>query len=84
MLFRSFKTLLANTYTIEELQVPIFIDGKKVYPDLTVDEIREYSKQEKKRIWDEVFRLEYPHDYYVDLTKELLDYKIKMLEEKRK
>ncbi len=79
-----FKTLLANTYTIEELQVPIFIDGKKVYPDLTVDEIREYSKQEKKRIWDEVFRLEYPHDYYVDLTKELLDYKIKMLEEKRK
>ena len=55
-----------------------------MYPDLTVDEIREYSKQEKNRIWDEVFRLEYPHDYYVDLTKSLLDYKIKMLEEKRK
>ncbi len=79
-----FKTLDANSYSIEELQVPIFINGKKVYPEYTVDEIREYSNQQKSRIWDEVFRLEYPHDYYVDLTKTLLDYKIKMLEEKRK
>ena len=55
-----------------------------MYPEYTVDEIREYSNQQKSRIWDEVFRLEYPHDYYVDLTKNLLDYKIKMLEEKRK
>ena len=55
-----------------------------MYPEYTVDEIREYSNQQKSRIWDEVFRLEYPHDYYVDLTKKLLDYKIKMLEEKRK
>lgn len=30
------------------------------------------------------FRLEFPHNYYVDLTKNLLDFKIKMLEEKRK
>lgn len=79
-----FKTLPKDTYTIEELQVPIFIDGKRVYPDVTVKEIREYSKQQKARLWDEIFRLEYPHDYYVDLTKELLDYKVKMLEEKRK
>ena len=46
--------------------------------------IREYSNQQKALLWDEVFRLEDPHDYYVDLTKKLLDYKIKMLEEKRK
>ena len=40
--------------------------------------------QEKVRLWDEIFRLEFPHNYYVDLTKNLLDFKIKMLEEKRK
>lgn len=79
-----FKTIHANTYTIEELQVPIFIEGKKVYQEMDVHQIREYSKLQKEKLWDEVFRLEYPHDYYVDLTKELLDFKIKTLEEKRK
>lgn len=78
------KRLEANTYTIEELQVPIFMDGKCVYPKLSVQEIREYSQHQKARLWDEIFRLEYPHDYYVDLTKELLDYKVKMLDENRK
>ena len=43
-----------------------------------------YSNHEKERLWDEVFRLEYPHDYYVDLTKTLLDYKLKMLEKKNR
>ncbi|MFV0393670.1 MAG: nicotinate phosphoribosyltransferase [Coprobacillaceae bacterium] len=79
-----FKTIKANTYTIEDLQVPIFVEGKKVYEEKDVHEIREYSFAQKARLWDEVFRLEYPHDYYVDLTKELLDFKIQMIEEKRK
>ena len=55
-----------------------------MYPEYTVNEIREYSNHEKERLWDEVFRLEYPHDYYVDLTKTLLDYKLKMLEKKNR
>ena len=79
-----FKTIEANTYTVEELQVPIFEDGKFVYQELSVKEIRDYSMQEKARLWDEIFRLEFPHNYYVDLTKNLLDFKIKILEEKRK
>lgn len=78
------KTIEANTYTIEPLQVPIFEDGQFVYEELSVKEIRDYSIKEKARLWDEIFRLEYPHDYYVDLTKRLLDYKMMMLEEKRK
>ena len=79
-----FKTIEANTYTVEELQVPIFENGKFVYEKLSVKEIRDYSMKEKARLWDEIFRLEFPHNYYVDLSKKLLDYKIKMLEEKRK
>ena len=79
-----FKTIEANMYTVEELQVPIFEDGKFVYQELSVKEIRDYSMKEKARLWDEIFRLEFPHNYYVDLTKSLLDFKIKMLEEKRK
>ena len=79
-----FKTIEANTYTVEELQVPIFEDGKFVYQELSVKEIRDYSMKEKARLWDEIFRLEFPHNYYVDLTKSLLDFKIKMLEEREK
>ena len=69
-------------------RVPAFLTGcicgKFVYEKLSVKEIRDYSMKEKARLWDEIFRLEFPHNYYVDLSKKLLDYKIKMLEEKRK
>lgn len=77
------KTLKANTYDIMPLQELIFDEGKCVYDELTLDEIREYSKQQKALLWDELFRLEYPHTYYVDLSKKLLDYKLKLLEENR-
>ncbi len=78
------KTLYAGTYEIRPLQRLVFDNGKCVYPEYTLDEIRAYSLQQKALIWNEVFRLEYPHIYYVDLTKKLLDYKLKMLDEGRK
>ena len=77
------KTLYAGTYEIKPLQTLIFDQGQCVYPTYTLDEIRKYSLQQKALLWDEVFRLEYPHTYYVDLTKNLLDYKLKMLKERR-
>ena len=73
------KTLLAGTYDIMPLQRLIFDQGECVYPTYSLQEIREYSEKQKSYIWDEVFRLEYPHTYYVDLTKDLLDYKLNML-----
>ncbi len=32
-------------------------------------------------MWDEILRFEYPQTYYVDLSKQLLDLKLKMLED---
>ncbi len=78
------KTIEANTYTIEELQVPIFKDGNCIYDKVSLKEIYEYSCKEKARLWDEIFRLEYPHDYYVDVTRELLDEKIDILARRKK
>jgi nicotinate phosphoribosyltransferase len=77
------KTLPAGEFKFYELQKEIFKDGKCVYPEFTLDEIREYKKKQEELLWDEVFRLEYPHKYYVDLSRKLIDYKLKMLEEKR-
>lgn len=77
------KTIQGGTYVLKELQQTIFDNGVYVYKDYTVQEIYEYSTQEKAKFWDEIYRLEYPHTYYVDLSKDLLDYKMKLLEERR-
>ncbi len=78
------KVLEAGTYEIIPLQKTLFENGECVYPEYTLEEIREYSKQQKELLWDELFRLEYPHLYYVDLTKELRDYKLNMLAQNQK
>lgn len=77
------KTIEAGTYEYEELQVPIFKDGQLVYPLPTINEIRQYAAMQAEKMWDEIFRLEYPHIYYVDLTKKLLDQKIELLEKNK-
>ncbi|WP_295092656.1 nicotinate phosphoribosyltransferase [uncultured Catenibacterium sp.] len=77
------KTLIGGTYTFFELQKPIFVDGECVYEEKTLEEIRENVKKQGALLWDEIFRLEYPHAYYVDLSEKLINYKLKMLEEKR-
>ena len=77
------KTLKAGTYKIMPLQHEVFMDGECVYPEYNLKEIREYSKGQKELLWDELFRLEYPHTYYIDLSKKLIDYKLKLLEENR-
>ena len=75
------KTIPGGTYEIKDLLEPIFIDGQLVYDVPDLKEIRSYSEQEFSHIWDEIQRFEYPQTYYVDLSKKLLDLKLKMLEE---
>ena len=79
-----FKKLQKGTYHVKELQVPIYDNGKLVYEMPTIEEIRAYSKEAQEEMWDEIYRLEYPHLYYVDLTKKLLDKKMELLEKNRR
>lgn len=73
------KTFEKGTYTIRNLLVPIIEGGQLVYPVPSLLEISEYSKQQLTTLWDEIFRFEYPSTYYVDVSKKLLDLKLKML-----
>lgn len=77
------KVLEAHTFDVVELQKPVFLNGECVYPQYTLEEIRAYRNEQHDLMWDEIYRLEYPHKYYVDLSEKLLDYKLKVLEEKR-
>ncbi|MDF9825004.1 nicotinate phosphoribosyltransferase [Breznakia sp. PF5-3] len=79
-----FKTFKAGSYDLRKLLVPIFIGGKLVYDCPEIEDIRAYSKTERDSMWDELFRFEYPQEYYVDLTKKLLDLKLSMLESVKK
>ena len=74
-----YKVIPAGTYTLKELLVPIFIRGKQVYEEPTLDEIRTYCTKQLDYIWEEIKRFEYPQEYYVDLTEKLLSLKLEML-----
>ena len=67
----TWKTKTVYNYTARELQVPIFIGGKCVYERPSLEQIREYCRQETDTLWDEVKRFDNPHSYYVDLSPKL-------------
>lgn len=71
------KTL--KNYEVRELQVPIFENGKCVYEIPSLEEVVTYSQKEMETIWEEVKRLHYPHQYYVDLSQNLYDLKMSLL-----
>jgi len=68
-------------YTLRELMVPLFKDGKCVYESKKTMEIRDYCLQEQDTLWEESRRLVNPHQVYVDLSQKLYDNKLKLLDE---
>ncbi|HBA68177.1 MAG TPA: nicotinate phosphoribosyltransferase [Lachnospiraceae bacterium] len=75
------KTKLpGGSYTMKEIMIPIFQNGKCCYESPKVMDIREYCKKELDTLWDETRRLVNPHKVYVDLSKKLYDIKIELLD----
>lgn len=72
------KKTLTN-YTVRPLQEKIFENGNLIYKNPCLKDIAKYAKKELNTMWDEVKRLENPHEYYVDLSKELWTLKHDML-----
>lgn len=77
-------TLKAGTFTLRELLVPIFRDGKKVYESPKVMDIRSYTTSELESLWDEYKRLINPERLPVDLSDKLYHLKEDMLNEHRR
>ncbi len=71
------KTL--TNFTAKELQVPVFLKGKRVYELPTIDSIRDYCAEQLGKLWDSVLRFENPHQYYVDLSRKLWNIKQELL-----
>ena len=75
------KTKLApGSYTLRELMVPVFLEGKCVYRSPKVMDIQAYCKKELDTLWDESKRLINPHTVHVDLSNELWHMKNQLLD----
>lgn len=74
------KTKLAGaSYTMRELLVPVFKNGKCIYQSPSVMEIREICTKEKDTIWDETKRFVNPAEIHVDLSDKLYGLKEDLL-----
>ena len=73
------KTTTITNYNLRELQVPIFIDGKQVYELPNIHLRKQYCTQQFETIYPEIKRSSNPHEYYVDLTKKLLELKKELI-----
>ena len=72
------KKTLTNYY-IRPLQEQIFENGNLIYNNPNLKEIASFAKNQLDTLWDEVKRIENPHKYYVDISKNLWDLKKEML-----
>lgn len=61
----------------------IFVDGKLVYELPSLDEIKQYAKENLDSLWDEYKRDLNPQKYPVDLSKDCWDHKMRLIEEVR-
>ena len=71
------KTL--TDFVAQELQVPVFVGGRRVYDSPAPDEIRAFCAAQISTLWDELKRFENPHRYYVDLSEKLWNIKMELV-----
>ncbi len=79
----TWKRKTVTDYTVKELLVPVIKNGKQVYDLPSLQEIREYHRQQMDTLWDEIKRFSNPHTYFVDLSQKLWDIKDKMILDNR-
>lgn len=75
----TWKRMTLTEYSMRELLIPVFVDGKQVYKSPSLKEISDYAKKDLETFYSEYRRIHKPHTYKVDLSKDLYDLKQKML-----
>jgi len=78
------KQTTINDFDLVELQQTIFKDGELVYDDPDIMKKRAYCNEQMKTLYPEVKRTNMPHQYYVDGTKDYVDFKNDLILKTRK
>ena len=77
------KRKVIENFTAKPLLEKIFDKGEYIGKEKTLEEIRNYCKEQVDTLWDEVKRFENPHTYYVDLSQKLWFEKNALLSQNR-
>lgn len=64
---------------IEKLNIPIIEQGRLIYDLPSLKAIKENTKTNLKRVWDEEKRFHHPHRHYVDLSEKLYQIREELL-----
>lgn len=78
----TWKRMLMSDYDLRPMQEEIFRNGRLVYEQPSLDQIRDYCQKEVQSLWDEYLRFDNPHIYKVDLSKDLWDLKHQLMMER--
>jgi len=77
------KKRLAPELNFQDLLQPILKQGKMVYQEPSLDEVRSWAMRSLSFFDDSIKRLHYPHLYPVGMEKNLYDLKLRMINEAR-
>lgn len=73
-----------TNYQARDLLVPIFKDGQLVYQTPNIEETKAYCNYEFNTLYEEIKRIDNPHEYYVDLSDKLRKLKEELINTHRK
>ena len=80
----TWKSMTLTDYTMKELQVKVFENGKRVYDSPSLQQIQQHCQDDLDTFWDQYKRLLNPHRYKVDLSDSLWMLKNSMLQQLRR
>ena len=73
-----------TNYQVRDLLVPIFKNGQLVYQTPNIEETKAYCNDEFNTLYEEIKRIDNPHEYYVDLSDKLRNLKEELINTHRK
>ena len=76
----TWKKKTIENFEARPLLEKIFDNGKCVYAERSINEIRDFCAKSVDELWSEVCRFENPHKYYVDLSEKLWTLRKEMLD----
>ena len=77
---KPWKNCFFENCTCKELQQLVIKDGKRTQPPRSLEEIRNYVKEQlASEIWQEEQRFENPHKHYLDMSPDYYDMKMSLL-----
>ena len=79
----TWKQVTVENFRAEPLHETIVKDGKLTYEFPALSEVKEFSKAELGKFWEEYLRMDMPQLYKVDLSPSLYELKTAMIREHR-